>query len=375
VRVGVIGGGQLGRMLGFAGIPLGCTFTFLDPSAEAGARAAGELIVAPYDHETSLDRLAAMSEVVTYEFENVPADAAARIADRVPVLPSPLSLEVTRNRAREKEVFERSGISTPRYRVVESAQDLSLAIDDLGIPCVVKTLTEGYDGKGQIVVRSGGEKKEAIRRFGERPVIVESFVAFDRELSVIGVRSHDGDLAIYPLVENVHHEGILRVSRAPAPRAEALREAAEAMMKELLEDLGHVGALTLEMFERDEDLIANEMAPRVHNSGHWTIEGAETSQFENHIRAITGLPLGSTRPRGHSVMVNLIGALPLPHDVLAVNGAHLHLYDKAPRPGRKLGHVTVRADAPEEVEAAVDRLRGLAGAYLDPPGTVRHGNS
>jgi 5-(carboxyamino)imidazole ribonucleotide synthase len=369
VRVGVIGGGQLGRMLGLAGIPLGCTFTYLDPSAEAGARAAGELIVAPYDHEASLDRLAGMSEVVTYEFENVPADAAEWIADRVPVLPSPLSLEMTRNRAREKEVFERCGITTPRYRVVESAQDLSFAIDDLGMPCVVKTLTEGYDGKGQTVVRSGGEKEEAVRRFGERPVIVESFVEFDRELSVIGVRSHDGDLAIYPLVENVHHEGILRVSRAPAPRAEAFKEAAEAMMKGLLEDLGHVGVLTLEMFERDGELIANEMAPRVHNSGHWTIEGAETSQFENHIRAITGLPLGSTRHRGHSMMVNLIGALPPRDDVMTVNGAHLHLYDKAPMPGRKVGHVTVRADAPEEVEVAVDRLRGLAGAYLGPPNT------
>ncbi|MFN2594406.1 MAG: 5-(carboxyamino)imidazole ribonucleotide synthase [Actinomycetota bacterium] len=366
MRVGIIGGGQLGRMLGLAGIPLGCTFTYLDPSPEAGAKSVGELIVAPYDDDAALDRLAAMSDVVTYEFENVPADAAKRVADRVPVLPFPRSLEMTQNRAREKEVFERCGIGTPRYRVVARAQDLSLAIDDVGIPCVVKTLTEGYDGKGQIVVRSEADRKEVVRISGGNGVIVESFVPFDRELSAIDVRSRDGEVVCYPLVENLHHEGILRLSRAPVPRAQALQEAAESMMKKLLADLEHVGVLTLEMFERDGDLLANEMAPRVHNSGHWTIEGAETSQFENHVRAITGLPLGSTRPRGHSAMVNLVGALPAADAVLALEGAHLHLYDKAPRPGRKVGHVTVRADAPEDVDLAVRRLHGLAGTYLGP---------
>ncbi len=352
-------------MLGLAGIPLGCTFTFLDPSPEAGARAVGELIVGDYDDDASLDRLAAASDVVTYEFENVPAHAATRIADRVPVLPPPRSLEMTQSRAREKEVFERCGIGTPRYRVVSNAEELAPAINDVGMPCVVKTLTEGYDGKGQIVVRSRADKEDAVRRV-DRDVIVESLIAFERELSVIGVRSRNGEIAIYPLVENAHHEGILRVSRAPARDTEPLQSQAESMMNSLLDDLGHVGVLTLEMFERDGELLGNEMAPRVHNSGHWTIEGAETSQFENHIRAITGRPLGSTRPRGHSAMVNLIGELPAPDDVLSVAGAHLHLYDKAPRSGRKVGHVTVRAEAPEDVNEAVGRLRGLAGTYLEP---------
>lgn len=364
MRIGVIGGGQLGRMLGLAGIPLGCSFTYLDPSRVAGARAAGELIVAPYDDDASLDRLAETSDVVTYEFENVPADAATRIADRVPVWPPPRSLEMTQNRAREKEVFERCGIAAPRYRVVADGRDLERAIHDVGIPCVVKTLTEGYDGKGQVVLRSADDAKNVTSRVGDRPVIVESFIEFDRELSVIGVRSREGDIACYPLVENLHHEGILRVSRAPAPRSEALQSTAEAMMHELLDDLGHVGVLTLEMFERDGDLLANEMAPRVHNSGHWTIEGAETSQFENHIRAIAGMPLGSTTPRGHSAMVNLVGGLPRAEDVLAIDGAHLHLYDKEPRPGRKVGHVTVRADSPDDVDVSVDQLRGMAGTFL-----------
>jgi 5-(carboxyamino)imidazole ribonucleotide synthase len=364
VRIGVIGGGQLGRMLGLAGIPLGCTFTFLDPSPEACARAVGELLVASYDDEESLDRLAGISDVVTYEFENVPAQAVERLTDRLAVYPSSRSLEMSQDRAREKETFEACGIATAPYRSASRRDDLVSALTEIGLPCVVKTRREGYDGKGQIVVRSAGEVEVATETFADLEVIVERFVPFDRELSIIGVRSPDGEVICYPLVENLHYEGILRVSRAPAQNARSLQAKAEAMIRSLLDVLGHVGVLALEMFELDGELVANEMAPRVHNSGHWTIEGAETSQFENHIRAIVGLPLGSTQARGHSVMVNLIGAVPSAATLLDVDGAHVHLYGKEPRPGRKVGHITIRADAPSSVERGLRSLDGLAGVYL-----------
>ncbi|MCA1702593.1 MAG: ATP-grasp domain-containing protein, partial [Actinobacteria bacterium] len=191
----------------------------------------------------------------------------------------------------------------------------------------------------------------------------------ERELSVIAVRGTDGDVVTYPLVANFHHEGILRVSRAPAPGASKFQERAEQAARSLLDELGYVGVLTVELFQtRDGQLLGNEMAPRVHNSGHWTIEGAETSQFENHIRAITGRPLGSTARRGHSAMVNLIGDLPDPAAVLAIEGAHLHLYDKEARPGRKVGHVTIRHDSEKDVEAALVRLAGMPGTFLGGPG-------
>jgi 5-(carboxyamino)imidazole ribonucleotide synthase len=354
-------------MLGLAGIPLGHTFTFLDPNESAGARAVGDLIVAGYGDRHSLGELASVSDVITFEFENASADALTSVAGKVDVFPSIDALAQTQDRANEKQLFERCGISAPVYALASTAQEIPRAVDNIGCPCVVKTRREGYDGKGQAVVRSNADIDAAVATVGDRPSIVERLIPFERELSIVAVRSRVGDVRCYPLIENVHHEGILRLSRAPASAPGDLQSRAEEAVARLLADLGHVGVLTLEMFEHDGELIANEIAPRVHNSGHWTIEGADTSQFENHIRAVTGAALGATTPTGYSAMVNLIGAVPEPDAILGVAGAHLHLYDKTPQPGRKVGHVTIRGDQLVDVERSLRALRGLPGTYLEGP--------
>ena len=323
----MIGGGQLGRMLGLAGIPLGLSFRFLDPSPDAPAREVGELLVGAYDDSELLDRLADGVDVVTYEFENVPVEAARRVG----ALPGPQALEAAQDRLVEKQLFRRLGIPTPR-------------IDDEveTFPAILKTRRLGYDGKGQRLVET---------RPGTVPGhVLEERVAFARELSLLAVRGRDGETRFWPLVENVHREGILRTSRAPA--ADAPQAQAEEYGARLLDELDYVGVLALELFDVGGTLLANEFAPRVHNTGHWTIEGSTTSQFENHVRAVLGLPLGPTDARP-SFMANLIGEAPPPERLLAVPGAHVHLYGKAPRPGRKLGHVTLVEGA---VEAEAELL-------------------
>ncbi len=352
-------------MLGLAGIPLGHTFTFLDPNESAGARAVGDHIVAAYDDRDALGELASVSDVITFEFENASAEALDSVAHDVEVHPSTAALAQTQDRANEKQLFERCGISAAAYTLASSATEISRAVEEIGTPCVVKTRREGYDGKGQTVIRSSADVDLAVTEVGDRPSIVERLIPFQRELSIVAVRSRDGDVQCYPLIENVHHDGILRLSRAPAPAPGDLQSRAEEGVARLLTDLGHVGVLTLEMFEHDGELIANEIAPRVHNSGHWTIEGAETSQFENHVRAITGAPLGTTTPTGYSAMVNLIGAVPEPDVVLGVAGAHLHLYAKRPRTGRKVGHITIRGEEPDDVDRTLRAIRGLPGTYLE----------
>lgn len=329
--VGCIGGGQLGRMLAEAGEPLGVRLRFLDPAPDACAGELGELLVGPYDDRELLDRLAEGADVVTYEFENVPVEAARRVN----AVPDARALEHGQDRLAEKELFRRLGIPTARFGSPE----------EVGFPALVKSRRLGYDGKGQRVVA-------VPERLGAGE-LAEEIVPFDRELSIVAVRGADGETAFYPLAENEHREGILAVSRAPA--AEEPRREAEAVAQRLLDDLGYVGVLAVELFQVGDRLLANEFAPRVHNTGHWTIDGAETSQFENHLRAILGLPLGSTVPGGRSVMVNLVGALPSLDELRGVPGAHVHLYGKAPRPGRKLGHVTL-VDASEETVAELVRL-------------------
>lgn len=358
----------MGRMLGLAGLPLGCTFTFLDPSRAAGAAAVGRLLVAGYDDESGLSELASHSDVVTYEFENVPAEAARRVEVSVPVFPPPRALELTQDRATEKELFDGCGLAVAPYRTATGAEQLAAAFDAIGSPAIVKTRREGYDGKGQVVVRSQRDLESIDGVMRAKDLLVERMVDLRRELSIIAVRGRDGDVATYPLVENLHHEGILRVSRAPAPGTDDIRDLAEKAIRSVMDELGYVGVLTMELFETQEgELLGNEMAPRVHNSGHWTIEGAETSQFENHIRAVTGRPLGSSAARGYSAMANLIGEAPDPKEVLAVPGAHLHLYDKEPRAGRKVGHITVRRDSAAEAEEGLQALRGLPGVFLGEP--------
>lgn len=354
--IGVLGGGQLGRMLGLAGIPLGQKFLFVDPDPECGARAVGQLIVADYDDEVSLAAMAEACEVVTYEFENVPARAAQLLHELVPLWPPPRALEVMQDRLSEKRLFEHLDLPTAAFVPADSARELATAVDEIGFPAVVKTRREGYDGKGQRVVRGTGDIAGLWEQLGSVPLLVEAFIEFERELSIIAVRSEDGSTAAYPLIENVHRDGILRLSRAPALASPESQADAEAIAFEIMSALGYVGVLTIELFDKDGILAANEMAPRVHNSGHWTIEGAETSQFENHIRAILGLPLGSTMPVGHSGMVNLIGEAPPAADILAVEGAHLHLYGKSPRPGRKLGHITIVADSADQLEQRLSKL-------------------
>ena len=333
MTVGVIGGGQLGRMLALAGIPLGLSFRFLDPSPDAPARDVGELIVGDYDDPGLLDRLADGAAAVTYEFENVPVAAA----ERVGAIPSAAALRASQDRLVEKLLFRELGIPTPR-------------IDDEveTFPAILKTRRFGYDGKGQRLVETWEGPGS--------PHVLEERVPFDRELSLLAVRAADGEARFWPLAENVHEDGILRVSRAPA--ANAPQAEAEEYGARLLDRLGYVGVLALELFDAGGRLLANEFAPRVHNTGHWTIEGAATSQFENHVRAILGLPLGPTESRP-SVMVNLIGSLPHSRDVLRIPGAHLHLYGKEPRPGRKLGHVTLVEPTPERERAMHDVVAEL----------------
>lgn len=361
MRIGVLGGGQLGRMLALAGYPLGLTFRFLDPSSEACAGQVGELLVGPFEDKGLLERFAQGLDLVTYEFENVPVAAARFLEGLLPVYPPPKALEVAQDRLSEKTFFRGLGVPTPPFHPVDSLPDLEEGLGHVGLPALLKTRRGGYDGKGQALVRSWGEAEGAFRALGSSGLILEGFVAFDREVSLLAARSATGEVAFYPLVENRHQGGILRLSLAPAPGAsEALRKKAEGYARKALEALGHVGVLALEFFQVGEELLFNEMAPRVHNSGHWTIEGAETSQFQNHLRALLGLPLGSTAPRGHSTMVNLIGLRPDFQEVLKVPGAHLHWYGKAVRPGRKVGHITLRRDSREALEEALPLLLRLA---------------
>ena len=358
--VAIIGGGQLGQMLALAGIPLGHRFRALDPAPDAPAGRVCELIVGAYDDPEALSRLADGADVVTYEFENVPVGAVRSLAGRVPVLPSASSLAASQDRLAEKEVFARVGLGVPAFAVVDSAGDLREALAHTGLPAVVKTRRLGYDGKGQSVIRAPHDVEPAWRALGGAPAIAEAFVDLRRELSIVAVRDAHGACVFYPLAENVHRDGILRVTRAPADVEPDVEAEIRGYARGIAEHLDHVGALAIELFDTGEGLLANEMAPRVHNSGHWTIEGSETSQFENHVRAITGMPLGPTDPIGSTAMVNLIGDVPDPALLAAVGGTHLHLYGKEPRPGRKLGHVTVRSDSAERTRELTLKVEALS---------------
>jgi 5-(carboxyamino)imidazole ribonucleotide synthase len=359
-HVAVLGGGQLGRMLALAGVPLGCTFTFLDPVDGAPASAVGEVVVGGLDDVSAAERAAKGATVVTYEWEGVPSETARALERTVPVRPSPRALDVSQDRLVEKEMLRALGVPTARCRPVDDLDGLCTAVELLGLPAVLKTRRGGYDGKGQAVLRAGSDVEAAWAELGGVPLILEAFVPFDRELSIVAVRARDGDVRFWPAVQNEHRDGILRVTRAPAPRLDAaLQQRAEACIRPLLEDLGYVGVCCVELFDVAGELLANEIAPRVHNSGHWTIEGAETSQFENHVRAVVGLPLGPTSARFPSAMVNCIGTMPDAAAVLSVPGAHLHDYGKQPRAGRKLGHVTVTAADDATLDAHLAEVRAL----------------
>lgn len=363
----MLGGGQLGRMLALAGIPLGARFRFLEYRSPAPVDGLGEIVRARYDDPEALVRFRDGIDVVTYEFENVP-DASARYLDEaLPVYPPPAALEFARDRKQEKQGFARLEIPAAPWKAVDSLDDLEAAVDEVGLPAVLKTRRLGYDGKGQAVLRAAGDADAAWASIEGRPAILEGFVEFERELSIVGVRGRDGSVAFYPLVENTHRKGVLVRTDAPAAGVSPTQQAmAEDYAGALMADLDYVGVLALELFEVGGALWANEVAPRVHNSGHWTQNGAVTSQFENHVRAVMGLPLGSTAAVGHTAMVNLLGALPPAAAVLREPLAHLHLYDKAPRRGRKIGHVNLTGPDRDAVAAAAARVEAALPVEAGP---------
>jgi 5-(carboxyamino)imidazole ribonucleotide synthase len=363
MKIGILGAGQLARMIALAGYPLGLDFIFLDPSIDACANKLGEHLHGDYNDPELLAQLAERADVVTYEFENVPANVAEFLASHTQVHPAPKALAVAQDRLIEKSFFHDIDIPTPVYAAVDSLEALQQAMTQIGWPAILKSRTQGYDGKGQSVLKSPDDLKPAWALLQGVPAIVEGFVPFQREVSIIAVRNTAGDIVYYPLSENLHNGGILRVSESRD--GDPLQKQAESYICRLMEALDYVGVLALELFEVDGQLMANEFAPRVHNSGHWTIEGAETSQFENHLRAIANLPLGATTPVGKAAMVNFIGGLPATEAVLSIPNVHLHLYDKAPRKGRKVAHATVRADNTEQLLQCVQQLTALADQVDD----------
>jgi len=343
MKIGILGGGQLGRMLALAAYPLGMRVRVFDPAADACAGQVAEHVCAPFGDEAALRRFAAGLDVVTFEWENVPEEAARLLAAELPVRPSPEALAAAQDRLAEKNLFRSAGIETARFLPVDSLDDLESAVPAIGVPAVLKSRRGGYDGKGQYVVRSAADIEAAWAAVGGA-CIVESFVEFERELSIVAARGLGGETRFYPLVENRHRDGILRLTLAPAPGlTPELQAAGESIAQRVMETLEYTGVIAIELFQCGDKLLANELATRVHNSGHWTLDGAAMSQFENHMRAVAGLPLGDASACRPTAMVNLIGALPETAKVLSVEGAHLHLYGKEPRPGRKLGHVNVTA--------------------------------
>lgn len=379
--VGILGSGQLGRMLAQAGVSLGVTCRFLDDTGDARVPASAVATVdgRGFNDATTLAHFAEGLGVVTYEFENVPLDAARALEAQLPVRPSPRSLEIAQDRLNEREMFDRLGIPTPRHAAVETLDELRAALHaGFPLPAILKTRRLGYDGKGQARLREPGDAGNAwksIAAHGAReasadvrvPAILDEMIPFVRELSVVAVRTvradGTGEVRCYPPFENAHESGILRKSVCPAPGVSAQRVAElESAARKIGDDLGHIGVFAVEFFEKaDGSLLANEIAPRVHNTGHGTIEGCETSQFENHLRAILGLPLGSTAARGYSAMLNIIGAWPDRSSLLSIDGLSLHDYDKAPKPGRKIGHVTVVAPDRDTLASRVSRAESVIG--------------
>ncbi len=358
--VGILGGGQLARMLALSGAPLGLRFRVLDTVADACAGQFAPLIVGDYRDGAALAEFASQVDVATFDFENVPAESAQWLSERVPVFPNPRALSIAQDRLAEKTLFRELGIPVPAFADVPDRAALDAAIGLIGTPCILKTRRLGYDGKGQFRIKSPVDVDAAWNALGAQAstvgLILEAFVAFERELSVVAVRGRDGGFRTWPLTENWHVDGVLSASLAPARVDDALAQSAVAHARALAESLDYVGVFALELFCRGGVLLANELAPRVHNSGHWTIEGSETSQFQNHLRAVLGLPLGDTRMLGHACMLNWIGAMPDAAAVLHEPGGHWHDYGKEPRAGRKVGHAILRADSIGELADALRRV-------------------
>lgn len=356
MRIGIIGAGQLGLMLGEAAKTLSVDCEFLDPNTESPAKRVGALFIADYNDATALRIFASRCDVITYEFENVPVDALRVVETDKPVFPSLDALAAAQDRYAEKRLFETLNIPLPAYQTIDSDADVDLALEGLGLPMIIKTRRFGYDGKGQVRAKTPDEAHAAAAELGGKALIAEAFVDFDYEVSAIATRARNGDVAYYGLTRNQHADGILDTSVAPH-HSPSLNDAARRYIESILIHFDYVGTLTLELFVKGDTLLANEFAPRVHNSGHWTIEGTACSQFENHIRAVAGKDLGDPSPVGFSAMKNLIGRMPAGLEELEF--AHLHDYGKSERPGRKLAHVTVNAATPELRDRALKQLDSL----------------
>lgn len=356
--IGILGGGQLGMMLAQSALKLGYQCVFLEDADNPPAGLYGKVYKS---HE--LDEFIKQSDVFSLEFENTPIKTAYALdAHKGGIFPKANALEVAQDRLAEKSLFNQLDIDTVPFMAVNSLDELQCACQTLGLPLVLKTSRGGYDGKGQFVIRQQHDIATAWDELGKAttgqggltnvaaPLIAEGFINFSREVSIIAVRSQSGEIRHYPLVENHHQDGILAKTIAPAPTADHLTQQAQDNINKLMTHLDYVGVMTLELFVTDDGLIANEIAPRVHNSGHWSIEGAVCSQFENHIRAVAGLPLGDTRIVKPSVMLNVIGRYPDTKALLAVSGAHYHHYHKTERAGRKIAHITVMAQDSQQLE-------------------------
>ncbi|WP_305804952.1 5-(carboxyamino)imidazole ribonucleotide synthase [Stenotrophomonas sp. YIM B06876] len=372
ITVGILGGGQLARMLVLAGAPLGLRFVVFDPAADACAGHVAPLQVGEFDDPLALAEFATKVDVVTFDFENVPAAGAQWLAERVPVFPAPAALALAQDRLSEKTLFRQLGIPLPPFADIRSRDELAAKVAEFGLPCIVKTRRLGYDGKGQFRIREQADIDLAWQALGAQVevtgLILEGFVAFEQELSVVAVRGRDGEFRAWPLTRNWHVDGVLSASLAPAPVAPGQHDVAIGYARQVAEHLDYVGVFALELFCRDGELLANEMAPRVHNSGHWTCEGAETSQFENHLRAVLGWPLGDTRMLGHACMLNWIGQMPAAIAVLSEPAGHWHDYGKQPRAGRKVGHATLREDTAAALADALERVgQGLGRAEQVAP--------
>jgi 5-(carboxyamino)imidazole ribonucleotide synthase len=346
--IGILGGGQLGRMLALAAQQLGLKVHIYSPDKDSCAfDVVHAFTCAAYDDEAALGRFAGSVDVITYEFENVPAKTAAFLAKRKPVLPDPRVLELTQDRLIEKNFISELKIGTAPYASVHSASQLAAGVEKVGLPAVLKTRQLGYDGKGQAKITKGGDANAAWRSLKNEPCILEGFISFEREVSVIAARSADGKVECFEVTENEHRDHILHISKVPAKVSPALAAEARKVATRIAKAFDYVGVLAVEMFVvrsgKKQHVLVNEVAPRVHNSGHWTMDGATVSQFEQHIRAVAGWPLAKPIRLGKRVeMINLIGAeVNEAAHWLTVPGASLHLYGKKDaRAGRKMGHVT-----------------------------------
>ncbi len=363
MHIGIVGGGQLARMMVLAGEPLGIDFIILDPAKDATAGQVTEQIIADYDDIDALTLLATKVDVITFDFENVPATALQHLESQCTVYPPVKALSISQDRLAEKTLFKQHGIETAPYAEINTLTDLHNALATLGTPCILKTRRFGYDGKGQFVIKDKSQADEAWQAINQQAAILEGFIDFDKEVSIITARSRSSDTpatsVYYPLSENQHQNGILHISRAPCDD-EKLLEQAKDLLAPLIESLDYIGVLTVEFFVKGDQLIANEMAPRVHNSGHWTIEGAHCSQFENHVRAISNLPLGlATVSSPYSAMINFISQMPELKAICEIDSCHIHDYHKKPREGRKVGHATITADNKGLLEAQIKEILAI----------------